>query len=802
MGKSSQKQWAGTVLGAAVSSLALAAAAPMAAAQTAIEETTERSIDIPAGPLGRAILALTDAYEVSILVPNELVAGRTAPAVSGSMSAAEALRRVLVGSGLTAEPMANGGFVIEARADGAQEASRTQPALRVTDEIVITGYKADTTESLRLPATLRELPQSVGVATQEIILDRRATSQRLAIEGIPGVNIASIQGGLASDAFALRGFSTNGNFPGFVRDNGLSAFNNYVADPELYERIEVIKGPASFISGLATAGGFVNRILKAPVDDNFIDVSVGGGTDEQLRATLDANATLGSDTGLAARLVVAYDDGGEVFTNTGNERVSILPSIQYTGDSGFRFKLTGNIQELSGQGLYGTPLTTEGEIPGAIEDSLVGPDNFLDISYRSVLAEADKEFANGLTLSVKGQYAKDDSSYGYVYAYQYGGIGPSGDFSIYAYATDPGRESYAGEVTLRKDFSIGGNESTIIVGTDYGDSKRQIMNGRFESLGAGNIANPDSVPSFPPGFFETEIGPNSEQLVSTEQVGVFVNGIIRPFDGTTVLAALRQDWVDQKAALFDDPVGEANPENLTVQFGVSQELFNNLNAYALYGESFLPNRQLTVEGELLDPLQGETYEAGLKWDALGGQLGATLAIFRTELDNVSSRDPANRNFSIGGQSQRNQGVEVSLQGTNREGDISLQLGYAFLDTEVTASTNENAVGEEADNAPRHTLSVTGRYDLPETFLDGASLGARLFYRSSVGGAPGFFSDQRVDGFVRTDLFFQYNLNEQFQFQLNVDNLTNERFVETIDNFSAYNFVGRPRSVAGTIRARF
>ena len=92
------------MLKAALGSLALAvvmaASVPAAMAQAARGATSIQPIDIPAGPLNRSLIAISNAFGLNVIASDDLVAGKTAPAVFGALSAEDALERALKGSGL------------------------------------------------------------------------------------------------------------------------------------------------------------------------------------------------------------------------------------------------------------------------------------------------------------------------------------------------------------------------------------------------------------------------------------------------------------------------------------------------------------------------------------------------------------------------------------------------------------------------------------------------------------------------------------------------------------------------------
>ncbi|MEM9170134.1 MAG: STN domain-containing protein, partial [Pseudomonadota bacterium] len=129
---------AAALLGAA-SALALASAPPAAAQSTVAAQAAPRQVDVPAGPLQDALVDLADLYGVGIFATDDVVAGRSAAAISGAFTVDEALERALEGSGLIAFPSRTGGYVIVERSAAATDApARTEPPAPA-ETIIVTG---------------------------------------------------------------------------------------------------------------------------------------------------------------------------------------------------------------------------------------------------------------------------------------------------------------------------------------------------------------------------------------------------------------------------------------------------------------------------------------------------------------------------------------------------------------------------------------------------------------------------------------------------------------------------------------
>lgn len=753
-----------------------------------------------------ALLLDKTGVQYRVTGPNTITLEKRNGAGAAGVGAALALGAMTAGAAGAANAQSEGGSSV-APVNGTTSKPVKVPEVVVKETRVRPvvdqpdGYKADVSSEavLRFPAPIQELPQSVSVVTKDSIRERRAVTQNQALEAVAGFSKTPQYGGNQGDDYVIRGFFTNNRVPGSSRDNGLVAFNNYVADPTLYERMEVIKGPASFTSGLVAAGGFVNRLLKAPENGNFVVAEAGAGSYGHYRTTLDANGVLPTIPELSGRFVFTQNQDPEFFQNSGNQRFSFLPSVRWTTKNDFTLTVTGNVQHLRGKGYFGTPTTTQGQIPAGIQDSLLGSDNQFKLDYHSLHVEAEKKFAQGFRLKVKGQYSEDKTTIKYAYGYQAGGIAPDGNFSIYGVGVNYRRESFAGEVNLTKDFSFFGNLSSVAAGTDYSTSTKNSK-GDFTSLGTGNIANPQVNAPFPPGFLNPPTF--SIQDIRINQTGAFVQGLLRPFAGTTLMAALRQNWLTQQDGSTNNG-GPGNPKGLndsklTPQIGLSQRLIEGLNIYALYGQSFQANIAATQDGSLLGPVTGQTIEFGSKWEALGQRIRLTAALFRTDLDNIATPDPSNPLFVIGGQSQRNQGFEFEARGALLP-ELQVNLAYTFLDTEITKSTIPTAVGTQAYNSPKHTVSAFGSYDFSKLLTNGLKLGAVVYYRTQV---IGFSPQDAYEGYTRADVFAIYTPLKWISLQLNLNNVFNGRYVEGPFSYTGYNHFGPPRHVIGMLRMTF
>ncbi|MGE8591821.1 MAG: TonB-dependent receptor plug domain-containing protein, partial [Alcaligenes sp.] len=148
----------------------------------------------------------------------------------------------------------------------------------------------------RLGLTLRETPASVTVISREQIEARGSLNTQEIARGIPGVDNASPPGN--AGAVSYRGFSGGQVSQLF---NGISVQYDAIAgrpiDSWIYDRVEAIGGPATFLFGAGAVGGAINYVTKLPERDTFYDAQFRLGSFDSRQYSIGLNQQLAGDAG-------------------------------------------------------------------------------------------------------------------------------------------------------------------------------------------------------------------------------------------------------------------------------------------------------------------------------------------------------------------------------------------------------------------------------------------------------------------------------------------------------------------------
>src|SRR5690606_28385720 len=80
---------------------------------------------------------------------------------------------------------------------------------------------------------------------------------------------------------------------------------------------------------------------------------------------------------------------------------------------------------------------------------------------------------------------------------------------------------------------------------------------------------------------------------------------------------------------------------VTPYAGLIYDIDDIYSAYVSYTDIFNPQDYQDRNGNYLDPLEGENYEAGIKAEYLQGRLNAMISVFRIDQDNLAQADADN-----------------------------------------------------------------------------------------------------------------------------------------------------------------
>jgi iron complex outermembrane recepter protein len=245
-------------------------------AQTPAEPV--QRFNIAAQPLSKALLEFAKQSGLIVTVPPALVEGKSAPEVHGLLSPAQALEKLLAGSGLKAFHAPSGGITIgtPTTMDRLAPPQSTSALSDELVEIIVTAQKRE--------ERLQEVPVSVSVLSSKQMLEWHETRLIDYAATIPGLSVESM--GPGQSTLTLRGLALQGDgatvgtyideVPVGPSASGLGARNMALELlPYDLEGIEVLRGPQGTFYGANALGGLIKYVTKAP-DLHEFQLSAGG----------------------------------------------------------------------------------------------------------------------------------------------------------------------------------------------------------------------------------------------------------------------------------------------------------------------------------------------------------------------------------------------------------------------------------------------------------------------------------------------------------------------------------------------
>ena len=229
---------------------------------------------------------------------------------------------------------------------------------------------------------------------------------------------------------------------------------------------------------------------------------------------------------------------------------------------------------------------------------------------------------------------------------------------------------------------------------------------------------------------------------------------------------------------------ESDTDFFTYQTGLTFKPVENGSIYASYATSANPvgvdagdgSEGIGAAYSNLDPEESQTFEIGTKWDLFNDKLNLTAAIFRTEKQNARIQLDQNTYSNIG--ESKVDGLELGLNG-NITDKWAVSAGYTYLDSEATkngvscrgATCTDQTVfnGNQMPNVPKNSATLWTTYQvLPQLQLGAGAVAMDKVYGDLA-------NTKYVPGYVRYDAMARYNVNKNVDLQLNVNNLTDERY---------------------------
>lgn len=666
------------------------------------------------------------------------------------------------------------------------------------DTVVVTSQMQSGATKLATPDI--ETPQSVSIVTREQFEEQGATSVRQAVSYTPGVYSNQIGASNRFDYIVLRGFSDgsldNVYLDGLKMMGDTNSHSSLVVDPWFLDNIEVVRGPASVLYGRSSPGGIVALTSRKPSFDAGGEVKLFAGNNNQRGAAFDVTGALDDNDRVAARLSGMTRYADSQFGPLKEERYALMPSLTWRITDQTRLDLMAYLHRdpeggsHSGLPYDGTVVPHYGQ---KISNTFYeGEDDYDKYDRRENMVGYNIEhlFDNGWSVRQKLRYLHTDVELNQVYAA--GWLNETELNRGYS-----GSDEKMSAITL--DNQLDGSFDTwqvnhrLLVGIDYQDRSNNTTGyyGAFPPIDAFNPvygAKPDYINMY------------AREKHKLRQTGYYLQDQMS-WDRFRITLGGRYDQVS--ISNIDKQNGtrsDLDKNNFSSRAALLYLFDNGVAPYISYSTAFTPTSFADENGNLLEPMKGKQWEAGLKYEPEGLNSQFSASVFRINQTNIATKEePTDPYRSIG--EIESEGVELEAISQLTD-SFRLQAAYTYTDIRYKKSSPEEQ-GKRAVYAPRNQASTWLSYDVKNGPLAGLTLGSGVRY------VNGITSDRQnthtLPSYTLVDLAIGYDLTnigiKGLSTQLNVNNLTDKRYVAACNSLS-YCYFGAERSIVGSVSWKF
>lgn len=670
------------------------------------------------------------------------------------------------------------------------------------DAVVVEGerpgdYAAGASDSAtRLALTPRETPQSVSTVTRAQMDDFGLDSVNDVLGATTGVVVEQVE--TDRTYYSARGF----DITNFQRDGlGLPlpyGIQNGDLDTALYERIEVLRGANGLASATGNPSATVNFVRKRPTADLRGRAALTVGSWNTTRLDADVSGPLATDGAVRGRAVAAWEQGESWLDRYERGKHVVYGVVEADLGPATVLAVGASLQKNKPRSpMWGAlPLFYSDGTPTGydVSTSTAADWSFWKTDDTRAFAELTHAFGNGwqARVAVNHEKAVEDAQLFYVFGTPDRATGEG----LMAYPSD-----YEGQFTaLSADayasgpLALFGRTHDAVVGASWADGDNHEVSWFGNDIGTPIGRLEDFEGRYPKPAFDA-FSDGADYDYRRDSVYATVRWNVS--DALKLITGANRVRVSTRGASYGTP--NTVEETRTTPFaGAVLDVGAHYAVYASYAEIFSQQAETDIDDRLLGPITGSNAEVGAKGEWFDGGLNASVALFRARQDNLAEYagfdTEAGRSYYAGVDAQ-SRGVEFDVAGRLGE-HWQVAGGYTHLDI-------EGPDGRDARTwVPRRLLRLSTTWQVPQ--VDALKFGATLRWQSHIQRGA-FLADGSAvaigqDAYALLGLMARYEFGDAWSATLNLDNLTDEKYLPSL--YWEQGFYGAPRSASLTLAYRF
>ncbi|GHC15583.1 ferric-rhodotorulic acid/ferric-coprogen receptor FhuE [Kushneria pakistanensis] len=695
----------------------------------------------------------------------------------------------------------------------------------------------DTRSATGLDLSPRETPQSVTTITRQQMDDQRVVNVEDALALTPGITANKSEVGVRT-SFRARGYDINNwrvdglQFPG---GSGFSGGGNALS-MDMYERVDIVRGANGLLGGTGDPSATVDMVRKRPQKAFGGSAYASYGRWDKSRVGADLNLPLNEDGSIRSRFVVTEQEGDSFRDNETNRNRAALASFEFDADEdttlGVGYQYEYRKTRGAGWGANVPVWFANGEETHLSRSTNPAPHwSYAQSKTNTTFASLTHSFNSDWQLDVRVAQSDIDAINHLAVAKV--NRGADGNYAGYwdqdgsgailngLHQTKETRQRSA-RFDLSGRYDLFGRQHDVMFG--YSESRMRerspeencVMTSSSRSVESSNCMfrlNGLAVTDWRRGVdgdFNMENSKTGRtQVDKTRLRGVYAATRLNVTEPLSVILGARASYYKTESRDYDGDRTSSQQENgvFTPYAGLVYDLSSNYSLYASYTNIFTPQTRETSSGDRVKPLEGDSYEAGVKGEWFDGRLNASAAVFRTRQENAAVLDGANETPTGGqaykaGTGNETEGVDLEVAGAITP-NWNVYGGYTYL--------HFRKVDSDGRSDPSHLFKLSTTYQ-PAGMLDRWTFGGGVRAQSNIDavsspagrptdGVSTGSSRANWPGYAIWNAMAAYDITDNTSVTLNLDNLFDKRYYDSY-GFYAGSIYGQPRSATVTLSTSF
>ena len=676
--------------------------------------------------------------------------------------------------------------VIQLQADASGNQSSEQ-----TKSYII--KKSSSATKLNIDA--QETPQTINVVTRQQMDDFNITDTREALRNTPGIYVANQE--TERSTYMARGFEISNVL---VDGVGFPAegynYQNTNPDTYLYDRVEVIKGADAITNAFGDPSATINMIRKRPTQQFQANGTISYGSWDKQRYEGDVSGSLTKDGRVRARLMGFEQTGDSYLDRYSQEKNGIAAIIDADLTDSTLLTIGGSQEKtLSNSVNWGALplLNSAGQQLSYDRKYNYSPDwTYWDNTVTTAFAELTQKLGGDWKAKVTftNKEIKSDSKLLYLSGLPDSSDNTSGIY-LWPSAFDGKYTQKQVDANVQGTFPLLGQRHEAVLGyswTSY-KTKEQSYPGAYPDHLTTDLAS--WTPDEPTWDYTTPTQNNSSDIYQKVQslygaTRLHLNDDLKLLLGINYIQAISKGYNYGSTADYDK--SKTSP-----YAGITYNITPEYTAYASYTSIFRPQTGQDENHQPLKPIEGKSYEVGVKSSWMDDQLTGTLAVFRTEESNypLRSSDIITRTTPVS--DLRSQGVEFGLAGKLTD-NLDLSFGY----TNFSLKDLKNG-GHARTYSPSQMFNILTTYTVPA--LPKLKLGVGVQWQDDVS-----LYNEDVNGLIKqkdyalVNLMASYDINKNISIQANRNNIGDKKYLYNFQDSQA--FYGAPANYTVAVKFKY